>query len=140
MHTEVLRNSKPFPKAKRGNAVRVLGLTDRVRRKLARACALNGVSQSEALKDLIRDFIQKTQNQFGDLFTVLTPREQCVLDAVRGGAARVQQVAEETGLTEQQSEKILDELNGRGYLDKRRAIKTTEQARGATVWEYFAAK
>ncbi len=136
-------NSKAFPspKPKRGTAVRVKGLAGRLHKKWARACALNGESQSEALANLIEGYVVNAQTEFGsDLFNTLTPREKRVRDAVRSGACRVQQVAEETGMSESRAEEILDDLNARGYLDKRRAIKATEQARGATVWEYFLAK
>jgi hypothetical protein len=125
----------------RGNAVRILGLSKSQLAKFRRAVALSGArSQSAWLGAQVRRLIVEQEAKYGNLLAVLTPDEADVVTAVRSGCCRAQSVAEETHLSLKKAESILDELAGRGVLRKSRALKTTEQARGATVWEYFLAK
>jgi len=131
----------PMSSTKRGRAVEIRGLSKSQHVKLRRAVALSGSrSISQWLSSQVRRLIVEQEARFGNLLAVLTPDEADVLGAVRAGCCRVLAVAEETHLSLKKAEVILDELAGRGVLRKSRALKTTEQARGATVWEYFLAK
>ncbi len=126
---------------KRGKAVEIRGLSKSQHVKLRRAVALSGSrSISQWLSSQVRRLIAEQEAKFGNLLAVLTPEESDVMVAVRSGCCRVQAVTEETHLSPKKAEAILEDLAGRGVLRKSRALKTTEQARGATVWEYFLVK
>ena len=127
--------------SRRGNSIQLRGLSKGQQAKFRRAVALSGApSVSSWLSTAIRRLIAEQEAKYGNLSAVLTPDESDVLNAVRSGACRLQNVAEETHISAKKAEATLEELAGRGVVRKARAIKTTEQARGATVWEYFLAK
>ncbi len=131
----------PMSSNKRGKAVQVRGLAKSQQAKFRRAVALSGSpSVSSWLSTAIRRLIAEQEAKYGNLLAVLTPDEADVLAAVKDGCCRAQSVAEETHLSLKKAEFLLDELAGRGVLRKSRALKATEQARGATTWEYFLAK
>jgi hypothetical protein len=131
----------PMSSTKRGKAVQIRGLHKTQQAKFRRAVALAGSpSVSSWLSTAIRRLIAEQEAKYGNLMAVLTPDEADVVLAVRSGSSRLQGIAEETHLSLKKAEAILEELAGRGVLRKSRALKTTEQARGATVWEYFLAK
>lgn len=142
-----MSDSLPFPGSKtrtpRGNAVKIVGLPKKRHQEYRRAALLLGArSVSKHLDSLVRQVIRQAKERFGDLFSVLTPDEQDVLDAVASGAAEVAQIAEETGLTvkrltNKQGRGVLDDLVARGVLEVRKRGGKTQSAAGAAIELYF---
>lgn len=126
----------------RRKAVHVRDLPKQTHEMFARAIELAGAgSQARWLSTQIRLFIREQQERFGaDLFAVLTADEQQVLNVIRDGAAELQQIAEETLLTEAKVMKILERLERRKRIEARKKGGKTDAARGAVVTLYFIAE
>lgn len=125
---------------KRGDSVRVLGLTPALQVKFRRAVQLTGrVSQSQFLSNAIRQLIREAEAAHGNLLTVLTPDEEEIVRVVRDGAAEFGQIVEETLIAAGKVEKLLTELIDRGILEARKKGGKTEGARGAVIKMYFLA-
>lgn len=120
-------------------AVKVINLPAGTQRLFRRSLALHGASsQSQWLSAQIRRLILEAKLKFGeDLFAVLTPDEQCLMEVIRSGAAEMQQIIEESLLTEAKVRRVLDELLKRRLIEEKRKGGKTEGARGAVIKMYF---
>ena len=121
--------------------VKIHGLSPKTRKKFNRALRLRGEGpQSKWLLTQINRYIRETELKYGDLMLALTPEEKWVIEIIEDGAAEVEQIAEETGITIIAVERILEDLIERGIVEMRRQGGKTEQARGARRPLYFIAK
>lgn len=122
-----------------GESVRILGLPKRLHKLFRRSLALSGAgSQSQWLSGQVRRLIREQQEIHGEnLLCVLTVEESEVVAVIRDGAAELQQIVEESMITESRVRAILDDLVERGIVQTRRKGGKTDAARGAAITLYF---
>lgn len=103
-----------------------------------RAAELFGMTNSRAIQHVARRFVREARDRFGeDLFEALTGEEEEVLEAVaKRGACNPEDVAEITGLSAQEAERLLERLVK--YKRLRREVGSV--VRGPKPVRYFPAK
>lgn len=121
-------------------AVRILGLPKPTHAEFRRAVALEGCSQSAWLAAQVRRFIRAQRKQYGDLFSVLTPEEREVVEAIQDGAAEFDDIAAETMITPRRVGIIITGLMDRGIVEQRLKGGKTDRARGARITLYFVSE
>jgi hypothetical protein len=132
-----LTMAKEVPGKQKQRGLYILGLSKAQMRRLRRAIKFAGYPSLSSWIDRQRRTLLKEQEAIhGDLLKALTPDERDVIGALGTGATSLSQVSDETGLSEKQAERVLADLLDAGIIELRRAIKITDQARGATNPEY----
>jgi len=120
------------PEKSRGNAVDINGLPDAIKEEFRRACGHLRVSQSQALLNLVCDFIAGTQEKIGDLFNTPTFDESLVLKAVNTGFSEIGEIARKSRLSEAKASAAAEHLVRRRLLRKSR-----QEGKGPAAWLYL---
>jgi hypothetical protein len=121
----------------RGRSVQIRGLSRQLHNEFRRAVALEGSSMSQWLAGRVRQFVRSQKQKHGDLFSVLTPEEQCIVETIEDGAAELDYIVAETMIHVRRVEVIIADLVERGILEPRQKGGKTDKARGAKITLYF---
>lgn len=104
-----------------------------IKQNFTRALQLLGHRQSEWVLAMVRQTIADAKTRFGpDLFFALNPDETAVMATITTGASELQQIIDETGITQPRIDAILAQLVESGHLRKVKRGRTAGQ-RGAQV-------
>src|SRR5262245_47605434 len=121
----------------RGRSVQIRGLSAQLHNEFRRAVAIDGCSQSEWLINKVRQFVRAQRRKYGDLFSILTPDEQSIIEVIDDGAAEFEHIRDETMIPARRVEQVLAALVERGIVEPRSKGGKTDKARGAKITLYF---
>ncbi len=121
----------------RGRSVQIRGLSRQLHNEFRRAVALDGCSMSQWLAGRVRQFVRSQKRKHGDLFSVLTPEEQDVVETIQDGCAEFDHIVDETLIPARRVECVLADLVQRGIVELREKGGKTDRARGAKITLYF---